>query len=224
MAKETYSLPVLPAAKYEFQRNAIELCTTNAVAWGIDQPRLTRIAPLRIDYEAKNAVTNNRSTQSPAATAARDAAWDALLPELVDLYNKDILNNDAIPAESKEALHVHYIGGGGSRTSSAPTTTPIVNLSAEEISVLHVNYADSATPSSHSKPDGVAFCEIWYKLDSPAPVTPDDCDKYCNISRSHDKIVFTPDQRGKVISGFARWVSKTGKTGPWGGIFTAFIP
>jgi hypothetical protein len=225
MAKETYSIPVSPAARFEFQRNAIDLCTTNATAWGVDQARLTRIAPLRTDYEVKHMVTSNRSTQSPAATAARDAAWTLLEPELIDLYNKDILNNDAIPAEFKEALHIHYLGGGGgSKQSAAPTTTPILNLSAEEISVLHVNYADSASPTSHSKPDGVAFCEIWYKVDGTAPLTPDDCDKYCNISRSHDKIVFPPELRGKAIFAYGRWVSKTGKTGPWSGMVSAFIP
>lgn len=71
MTKETYSIPAGPTARYEFQRNAVELCTTNASVWKISTDRLTKIAPLRADYELKYAVTNNPSTQSPGATAAR---------------------------------------------------------------------------------------------------------------------------------------------------------
>jgi hypothetical protein len=181
------------------------------------------MAPLRSDYEIKYGVTNNRSTQSPAATAAREAAWSMLEVALIDLYDHDILNNDDIPAEGKNALNVHISAVGGGTPASAPTTTPLVILTAEEISVLHVVFADSATPGSHSKPANVAFLELVYNVNAPA-TTPDDCSQRNNVTRSHESIVFTPAQRGKTVYAFARWVNRNGKFGPWSGMVTAIIP
>lgn len=223
MSKETYSIPTSPTARYDFQRNAFEVCTTNAPVWNISVERLNRIAPLRSDYELKYAVTNNKSTQSPSATAAREAAWTPLEVALIDLYDHDILNNDAIPAAGKDALHIHYTAAGGATPATAPTTTPMLTLTAEEISVLHVVFADSATPASHSKPANVAFCELVYSIDAPA-VTPATCTERNNITRSHQSIVFTPTQRGKTVYAYGRWVNRNGKFGPWSGMVTAIVP
>ena len=123
MSKETYNIPTSPTARFDYQRNAVETCTANAGPWKISADRLTKIAPLRADYETKFAVTNNPSTQSPSATAARDAAWALYEVALIDLYDHDILNNENIPADGKDALHIHYTSSGGGSSSPTPTTT-----------------------------------------------------------------------------------------------------
>jgi hypothetical protein len=223
MSKETYSIPTSPTSCYDFQKNVISLCILRAMTWGITPEKISNIKALSADYELKYSVANNRSTQSPAATAAREASWIPVKEALIDLFNHHLLNNDAISTEDKEALHIHLTGGGGGNISPAPTTTPIISLTAEEISVLHVVYADSASPASHSKPSSVAFCEVVYKI-SDLPASPTECTDRYNISRSHESIVFAPEQRGKTLYGFARWVNKNGKQGPWTGLFSAIIP
>ncbi|MDD2798499.1 MAG: hypothetical protein PHV20_07905 [Bacteroidales bacterium] len=224
MAKETYSIPVSVAERYEFQRNEFSLCVAHATAWQIPAEKLALIEPLRTSYEEKYALAANRSIRSPATTAARDAAWNALSPYVSDLYDRHLLYNENISAADKEALHIRMTSGGGGSPSPAPTSTPIVNLSSEEISVLHVNYTDSNSSGSRAKPANVVFAEIWYKIDVPAPTMPDECPLSCNISRSHDGIVFSPEMRGKTMFGYARWVNRNGKVGPWGGLFSAIIP
>ena len=223
MSKETYSTPTSPSACYDFEKDIISLCVLNAIAWGIPPEKITAITALRTDYELKYGITSNRSTQSPAATAAREAAWSSLKDGLIDLFNHYLLNNDAISVEDKEALHIHLTAGGGGSVSPAPTSTPIISLTAEEISVLHVVYADSASPASRSKPLNVAFCEVVCKI-GELPASPAECSERYNISRSHESIIFTPEQRGKTLYGFARWVNKNGKQGPWSGLFSAIIP
>lgn len=223
MSKETYCIPTSPTPCYDFQKDVIRLCILRATIWGIADEKIANIAALSTDYESKYSVANNRSTQSPAVTAAREASWLLVKEGLIDLFNHHLLNNDAISPEDKEALHIHLTGGGGGLTLPAPTTTPIISLIAEEISVLHVVYADSASPASHSKPNGVVFCEVLYKINE-MPVLPAECTERHNIGRSHESIVFAPEQRGKMLYGFARWVNRNGKLGPWSGLFSAIIP
>jgi hypothetical protein len=224
MSKETYRIPIGPTGQYDFQRNTLGYAKANAQAWGIPDTKLVRIAGLSTDYELKYALANNKNTQSPAATAARKGAWNLLEPELIDLYDHHLINNDAISIADKEALHIHGISGYSGSPAPAPISTPVVTLVSEEISVLHVVYSDSAAPGTHYKPANVAFCELNYKLGEPAPTGVEQCTERYNIARSHEGITFSSDQRGKMIYVYARWVNKNGKQGPWSGPVSALIP
>ena len=224
MSKETYSIPAGPTARYDFQRNVMAIVTPNAISWEIANDKLIRVSNLRMDYELKYEVANNKSTQCPAATTAREAAWNLLEIALVDLYDHCLLNNDLIPPADKDALHIHYTGGNSGSSTPAPTSTPVITLVSEEISVLHVVYSDSTTPGTHYKPANVAFCEINYKVGGSAPLGISECTERYNIARSHEGIVFSPDQRGKIIYAYARWVNKNGKFGPWSNMVSALIP
>ena len=224
MSKESFSVPNGQAARYDFQHSLLIICKFNAVAWGIPAEKITIFEAKCSDYEQKYSITNNRSTQSPAATAARDAAWAIVAVEIEDIYNHYLLNNDAISASDKMALHITTPSGRGGASTPPPTTMPIVNMIAENTAVLRIVFTDSNTTGTHSKPDTVAFCELCYKFDAPAPVTPDECAIHQNISRSNELLVFETDKRGKTLYGYARWVNRNGKVGPWSGQFTAIVP
>jgi hypothetical protein len=223
MSQETFSMPYGPSAQHEFAVNAVTLITPKAKDWGIVDEKVTKMNASFTDYNAKYGITNNPTTRSPAATIARNAAWDVLAVDLNDIYKHDLLNNDAITPAEKEALHIHVSAGGGT-ISPAPTTTPIVSLTSEEIGALRVVYSDSSAPGTHYKPDNVVFCELWYQIGGTAPVTPAECNEKANISRSHAPLQFAPEQRGKAVYVFARWVNRNGKTGPWSGMVTALVP
>lgn len=224
MSKETYTIPKLLNDRYDFANNVVTLCTENATVWNIPAEVITAITPLLTDYRLKYDVTSNKSIRNLAATTAREASWDKLEIGLTDLYNYYLLYNNAITAADKEILHIHPITPGGYSPSPAPTTTPVVTFTTEEISMLRVVYSDSSATGTHYKPKNVSFCEVWYKVDAPAPAIPDDCPSSCNISRSHNAILFSTQERGKTVYGFARWVNRNGKVGPWSGMFTAIVP
>jgi hypothetical protein len=224
MSQEIYNIPPGPHDRYDYQRNLIEHCIANAIAWGIPAEKITAIEKPRSKYEYSFLVSNNISTTSPSATSERDTDWAVLHTLLIDLLNNHIVNNTLISAADKEALNIHYTSGNSGIASPAPITSPIVNLIAEEASVLHVVYADSATPSVHSKPDNVAFCELRYKIGDPPPDSVRECFEQSNIARTHEAVVFTPDQRGQKIYGYARWVNKNGKFGPWTSQISGLIP
>lgn len=224
MRKETYCLPTSPTDCFDFQRNAIDLCSANAANWNIPETKITDLNTLRADYEPKFIVTNNKNTQSPSATVARNAAWALLKFAITDLYNGSLLHNEAIDEETKKCLNIKFTSSGRGVPTPTPTTTPIVSLIADEISTLKVVYSDSGSTSTRSKPMGVAFCELCYGIDGELPKSPNDCPQRVNISRSGETIIFQPDQRGKTVAGFARWVTKSGKFGPWSALFSAIVP
>ncbi|MBB3187841.1 hypothetical protein [Microbacter margulisiae] len=224
MSKETYTMPRVQNVRYDFANNVVKLCTENATAWDIPAETITSITAQLADYKQKYDVTSNRSIRNPAATAAREASWGKLEISLIDLYNYYLLYNDAITAADKEALHIHQANSGGYSPSPAPITTPVITINTEEISMLRFVYSDSSASGTHYKPRNVSFCEVWYKVDTPAPAIPDDCPNSCNISRSHNAILFSTQERGKTVYGFARWVNRNGKVGPWSGMFAAIVP
>jgi len=223
MSQETFNVPSAPSAQHDYAANAVSIVTPKAKDYGVPDEKVAKMNASFTDYDAKFSVTNNPSTRSPAATIARNAAWEVMLVDLNDVYKHYLLNNDAITPADKEALHIHLSGGGGGSTP-APTTTPFVTLTSEEIGALRVVYSDSSATGTHYKPDNVVFCELWYQVGGTAPVTPAECSESANISRSHAPLQFTPEQRGKAVYVFARWVNRNGKTGPWSGMVTALVP
>jgi len=223
MSQETFSISSGPNAQHEFAANAVKLVTPKAKEWGVPDALVTKLTASFTNYDAKYVITSNPSTRSPAATTARNTAWEVVKADLNDLYKHYLLNNDAITPDEKDALHINESAGGGVSTP-APNTMPIVALASEEIGALRVIYSDSSVPGTHYKPDNVAFCELRYQIGGTAPATPADCNNSANISRSHAAIQFEPQDRGKAVYLFARWVNRNGKTGPWSGILTGLVP
>jgi hypothetical protein len=224
MEKESYSMPTSPRACYEFCSNTYKMCTANATAWNIPSTIIADMKTVYDPYEKDYLVANNRSTQSPAVTAARDASFEPVKTLFTKVYNTYLLNNDLISAADKQALGINIITQGGYAPYPAPNTTPNITLSSEKIAILYIILSDSATPNTHAKPDGVAFCEIRYMISDTAPTSPEACPLNKYIGRSHEAIPFDPSQRGKMIYLYGRWVNRNGKTGPWSGMVIAIIP
>lgn len=224
MKQSMFSFPVLQADFFGYQRNAYQIIFPNANAWSISAAQMAIFTERRDSFEVKYLVTDNDGWQNPIATQARNIAADLLKEILSEIYEKNIVYNDAVDADTKAALHIHFVEGNTGAITPAPRTKPIVTLASKETSMVHLVYVDSATPTSHAKPANVVFCEFHYKLDGAAPEIPKDCPERLFVSKSNTTIVFEPEQRGKKIYGFARWVNKNSKVGPWSDLVTAFIP
>ncbi|WP_163714534.1 hypothetical protein [Mangrovibacterium lignilyticum] len=222
--KKSYSIPTILAEQYSFQRTVTELLAQKATEWGVAPEQATLIQGLSTTYESKYEAASNSQTQSPALTSSRRAAWKPLIAAISDLYNNNLLYNGAITAEDQDALHIHEIILGARTPYDAPVSSPSISMSTEDVSTLHVNYTTTASSKSHRKPAGVAFCELACKIGGDAPAGIEECTAHYNISHSNQEIVFTPEQRGKTVFTYARWVNKNGKNGPWSNPITSIIP
>lgn len=224
MLKYSFTVPKTLAEQFSFQQTVTEMLAQKATAWGVPEDQVTLLTAQSTDYETKYEESANSQTQSPALTAARRDAWNTLETTIYSVYNRYLLYNDAISAKDRDALHIYEVNVGGKSAYDAPASSPLVNFSTEDVSVLHVNYANSSTSKAHRKPDGVAFCEVACKVGGEAPFTIDECAAHYFVARSHQEIVFNPNQRGSMVYAYARWVNRNGKTGPWGSQIMAIIP
>jgi len=224
MKQSIFSFPVSPSEFFGYQRSAFQIISPKADDWDIQTDRMTNFTTRHIAYEDAYLVADNSGLQNPIATKARDDAALLLKETLSEIYLKNIINNDLVDERSKESLHIHLLEGNTGIAWPAPATIPNITLALKEISTLRFIYSDSATPSTHAKPDGVGFAEFAYTIGLPMPATAKDCPEKYYISRSNTLLVFGQEQRGQTIYGFARWVNKNSKTGPWSGIITAIIP
>lgn len=224
MSKESYCIPKGVFNRYNFQRDTVEQCKTNGVEWGVSPDKLTLLIARSNTYTKKYQVTANPTTQSPGATAARNTAWKELKISLIDIYDHHLINNESINIEHKKVLHINLNEEDPIVSSPPPTTTPIITLTTEGVSTLRIIYSDSDSLNTHKKPDNVVFCEICCKIGDPAPTSIDECLTRFNISRSHQIIVFKPEERGKIIHVYPRWVNRNGKVGTFGNKVTAMIP
>ena len=220
---ETYSIPHTPSACFDFQNTTLDYCKTNKQRLQIPEEKLTLAVGIQTTYVAAYHLAAEPSTRSPQATADRDQKWDQLREVLVDIYNHYLINNPVLTDADRTVLHINTMGGRVT-TYAAPASAPIITLVTEEASALRIIYSDPSASGSHYKPDGVAFCELCYKVGDPAPASPGECNERFNISRSHDALPFDQTQRGKQVYIYARWVNKNGKTGSWGNMVGGLIP
>lgn len=224
MKQSIFAFPVSMAEFFGFERNANQIIFPNAVAWGVTAEQLAKFTLRRDIFEADYLVADNDGWQNPIFTKKRNDSATLLKETLSEIYEKNIVYNDTIDAETKGALHIHDMEGNCGATIPTPRTAPIVSLVVKEISILRVVFSDLLTPLSHAKPDSLAFCELAYKVDAPAPETAKDCTDRFLVSRSNSSFVFEQEQRGKKLYAYARWVNKNSKYGPWSEIITAIVP
>jgi len=226
MTSESISIPTAVGEFHEFLKTTVELCTTNETLWGVPPTKLLAMAPSQVVYENFYSITANKQTRYVAATVARNQMWDKLDLDLRDLFSTCLLNNPAISADDKAALGIKITDSNQKTLGKAPVSTPVTSFSSEEISALHVVFADSNNTDSHAKPHGVGYMEIAAKMSvgEKAPVSVAECTLRYHVSRNHEPIAFEDTDRGKTFFGYSRWVMTNGDSSPWSGMVSAIIP
>ena len=98
---------------------------------------------------------------------------------------------------------------------SAPTTKPVATVDTSQRLQHTIAFVDELTPTSRAKPDGVSGCEIWVKVDGPAPADPSECRYVATDTRTPYGAQYEGSEAGKIAYYMLRWVSTRGETGPW---------
>ena len=217
-----YKIPSTPAVFDGFQTVLATNCMNNAAAWNLPADLVASIAAMKSDWDAAYGLTANRKTSSPAATAARNALL-LVYRDLVDRVMHDyIVGNDAVSEADKTAFGIHLRNTGRVRLVQ-PSTVPVLEIDNRFISAHCLRFHDSATPLSRGRAASAAYCEVWYKIGGPAPAGTDETMFRLTVTRSGRMLRYNPEDKGKYVYYFARWINRKGEQGPWSEMATAVV-
>ncbi len=193
-------------ARYGLTEADAEILTADAAAFAeayqVAQRPETRTAP---------AVAHKDSTRAAAVATAR------VFAQLIKA-NRGVDNADK--------LNLGLRVNDTTRTPvSAPTTAPVLMIVGATGGGVHVlRYADEKTPSSRRKPAGVATLQLMAfttPVGAPTPIVSAGFDPSRGgalvglFTTQPIEVQHEHKDDGGTATYFARWVTRTGKTGPW---------
>jgi hypothetical protein len=196
---------------------------TNGAGMGLNAGKLTRLnnALNRWGYAwpglqnaqaaLDGAVDEKVASRDELEAAARDLAQDMQRSTTITDTQR---NGAGVPIRST------------TRTAApVPTTAPtITRMVRSAPCVLRLFFADSATPDSRAKPDGVSHIEIREQIGGTEPTNCDTMLFLGSGTRSPFSAHFEMADMGKTVYIAARWVNTRGQTGPWSLLFKGIIP
>ena len=219
---EIYSMPALASKFNTLQNIVVNLIVARGVSvYGMTAPEVTAIVAYRTTWAPLQAAATNKMSKNKDTTIARDENQALYMPALVLVFDKHLVNNDAISAADKAALGIHTIVISSSPIPD-PTQAPGITITYGA-SLQHIINLRNTETGKRGKPKGVGFVELWYKIGDPAPAGLIDANMKANINKSGQTITYLLSQKGLTVYFFARWVTKKGGYGPWGAFFSAVI-
>jgi hypothetical protein len=187
--------------------------TANAADLGLTPDQLPPLAAAKTTWDT--AYPAHKTAASAAGGAARTkeharSGAEQLLRPII----QQIQANPKVTDEQRKAMNIHV--RSKTRTSaSIPTTAPMATIDTSQRLRHVINYRDSAAANSRKKPAGVAYCEIWAKVGSPAPTGVGDLAYLGNATQTPQLEEFTGAQAGMTVYYWLRWVNTLGQKGPW---------
>jgi hypothetical protein len=214
---ELYSIPSTANQFNKYQDSFFDLVSTNATAWGIPAANVTKITALRSKWAPAYKAQADEYTASKANKIARNNAQEEYVVEIRNIIEQFILNKSVVPEEKKATLGIKTKKQGVASTESQSQGFPVIEIRSKAPLAHSIFFHDSVATTSKAKPNGVAFCELRFKVvetGASAPISADDFTDYELISKNGAEVHFKDTQRGKTVHYFSRWRRNDGSTGP----------
>lgn len=197
--------------------------------YGLTAANVLTIAAANGALQAAYTPLTSPATKSKAAVAAFNAARQSALNQIRPLAIA-IAQNPGISPDDKSALGV-TIPKTTRSPLPTPTTVPIVQTVAMNVGSIQLRSYDTTTPTSRSKPFGVAGLEVWQSKGTVFATDPSQCTYQQTVTKTPFTVVYDGSDSGKKSTLFCRWVSKGtltsgGQTvpGPWSGPVNFVLP
>lgn len=175
---------------------------------------VTALADLITTANATVATANVKDAEKQAAVAAKNTAVNAVEVEFRK-QAKDARNKDGITEAELNALGLDEYDTSPTPIG-VPTTRPIGNVETAQRLEHRIEFVDetSTTTSSNAKPDGVASCFIFRKIDGAPPVDVSECSFLAQDTGSPYLATYTGADAGKTVYYILRWANPKGEMGP----------
>lgn len=215
---------VFPAAAEPFhiaQGKFIDAVSADPAAYGMTPAEVAALKTEQAVYETARQKHIDKDTEARAATKEYDTAHAgylaALRPTATSIHAHTGITEAQLTAATLKPHDRtrHHLG--------APSTRPLGRIVEKGALRQEIHWADESTPHKRAKPHGYHHCELWLKIDGPAPVDETTCHQAASDSASPYLYEFEPADAGKTAYWLLRWVSPKGEKGPWGAVVSGKI-
>lgn len=213
--------PYIPTRDAEFSDwldNFSTLLTASPATYGLVSGDATAVSAKNAAFQAAYSAAINPVTRTAVTIAVKDAAR-ADAEEVVRPYAVSISLNSGVDVGDKAAIGV-TVRSTTPTPIPPPTTTPAMALRQATPLEILIGYSDTSLPAGKAKPFGAIGIEVWQSVGVVAAVDPAQCNYVGTFTKSPLRLAYISADRGKVVTLFARWVTKSGSggrafTGPW---------
>jgi hypothetical protein len=193
---------------------------TKTQTWLLDSTWISgTLTPARNKWNTAWTAYENPATRTTLITAAKQDARDEYEKVLMILV-ANLRSNTRLTDDDRRAVGIH-IRDTKPTPAPVPTTFPVLAIDTSTARRLTINFRDSASTSA-AKPKGVHGAEIKWLVADEKP-TVEQLTNSTFDTRTPYTLIFTDDQRGKIVWICARWENTRGEKGPWGDMESGII-
>jgi len=215
----------IPGNDMEFnlwQSNLVEITGSQLVEWGINADDFTEVVTAQGVWNDAYGSADIKKDRTNAEVRAKDDARAAYELELRKFYKQWLASNSRVSNKDRERMEL-TVKVETRTPSPKPTTAPIGSVDFATRLQHNIYFLDGATAGSKAKPAGVHGCEIWTKIDDPAPVDAKELVYLATATRSPYNTTFDGKVAGKTVYYWLRWVNTRGELGPWSRTVSATV-
>jgi hypothetical protein len=202
--------------------NFAGLITATPAAFGLTPTDASTIQAAFDAYDAAYALAVAPTTRTPVTVADKNTAKFTFIG-IARTYAAQIRLNPGVTNPNKTALGLNLVNNVPSPIP-APTGFPIITFVGATPGEHTLRFADSTTPDSKAKPQGVTNMQLFVGVSTIALVDPADCSLYSTPTRVPLAVTFNPADAGKLATYFGRWATRKGLVGPWSAAVSAVVP
>lgn len=199
----------------DWLNNFAAVVTKDPPGVGLTPADAATLTALASQYDAAYLRAVEPLTRTSPAIAEKDATRNQAVDSF-RVYAMQVKMNLGVPDGTKLALGLHE-DRRTSRRLPPPGSQPVLYVLSAHSGTHILRCADAGAMTRRGKPYGVAGLELYMVLgdsvtaDSEAPNM-----KYLGLqTRQRFMVEFEAKDAGRTATYFARWVTRTGLTGPW---------
>ncbi len=213
--------PYIPPRNANFQSwllNFSTLLTAHPTDYGLAAGDATIVADVYTAWHTAFVAGTNPATRTSVTIAAMQAAR-AAATATVRPYAQAIAINGGVSDALKMGIGVNP--RNPTRTPiPAPTTVPTLTLRFMTVLTAALAYSDVTLPSGKAKPSGAIGMQLHATIGTAVAVDPDAARNIGTFTKSPLTISYGAGDVGKVMTVWARWITKSGpagvaQVGPW---------
>ena len=193
--------------------NFSTLISQDPQRYGLENSDATIIAQQYADYDASYQPVQTNATRTASAIAQKDATKASAIGS-ARVYARMIRANAGVTNQDKIDLGLHV--PDPTRTPiPTPTTAPLLMIVSAFSGVHQLRFADENSPASRRKAPGASALQLNMVVAAGPVVNPDGSQFVGLFTKQPILVEQDPVNANKTATYFARWVTRTGKFGPW---------